>query len=1374
MKKFCYIFLLIILNLIFSVKSYSDIILSEGFEGTLDPRISFGLKGTFTDLPGIKNTTIFGSTKAYGFGRSTCPANCFWNYVDTLKITFATPTYIQDIQFKDAELYGNWGSEGYIYLDGVDLGGGYAFSKIPPNDHIADITFRNHTYNVNKVVQEICFINIDITTESEVFIDDILITGGSPQIASTNQIDFGRIVCENQKDFSIWVKNSGTGDLTINSASFQGTNSSNFSLISPNIPDIISQNDSVLYNVRFQAITPGNYSAQLVLHNNTNSVDSVWGINLTAIKDSINFILTTDTLNFGILCPNVAINDSVNITNVSSISTRFFRSNVNLPFELVNPDPIATQFGINESRNINFHFRGSKDTGIFISNFTITDSCNRIKRLILKAEVRKPFANAGADQTICSRDSVLIGMPSSAGLPPYTYNWTPPDFLSNPNIAQPIIKPVNNGSSKLTLKYKVRVTDQRGCFDEDSIIITVNPSPDVKILASGNTTLCKGDSVLLTASPSGANYSYNWSNGSNSQFIYAKESGQYIATVTNTITGCKDTASVYINVNPAPSSAITVKGNTMICPGDSTILSATGSIDYTYKWSTGENTQNITVKKAGIYSVTVTNDYGCSSTDSVEIKIIPPLSLTMDKTGIDFGDLDPCSSKKIDSINILNTGSEDATIVQVISTDNAFSLVSPIPQFIIPNGNSILVKISFSSSIANIHTGKIQLVSVCGDTFSFNVTGRKLHPFVSSDSISNIDFGQSCIENSVTIDTVITIYNKGTADAVFQVPVVSTPPFSVINPKFPLTLKAGDSIKVTIRYIAGAEGFFNLSAMFPYKIGTCPDDTIPIDLNAIRYRSELTTSTPLINMPDMCECEIAKDTTITIFNTGNAPDTLWEVVTDLNSKYVKPSPLPIIIQPGDSVQLTLQFTPISIDTVTSIIKLYFNPCDKSISITMTGRKNGVGFVPPDTIKFGEFVLCRDSSMNQNLTVTNKNCNSELGRITNVIINSPAFQSDIHVNDTLPYNGTKTYNITYKPTSSSDTSAILEIHYEPCSIIKKIVLTGKATNPALIASNVDFGITFQNQISTGELTLKNTGTTIDTVTDLSGIKTPFSFVPPTPTFPIILNPGDSVKIKISYSPQTRNIDTCVLTATIEPCNIVSTCKLFGNSTSYATTVVYIDSANVNAGENVILHLNLKHSENLTQSGITGFQARFGFNKTMLYPKFKPDKDSIIDNERIIEVSGTVPNGFTQGILKDLPFIAALGDSECTVMRIDTVIWQGGPYEVVQENGQFCLNNVCQKGKGPRLFEDNGTVSLMICKPNPVSGSGEIDFEVIEEAYTTLYLYDILGNKVKVLYEGITEAGKYTVYFSTNDLTQGMYLYILQTPTLILSNKLGVIK
>lgn len=162
--------------------SSASVIFSEDFEdGVLDPAVSVTSTGTFSSAPGIAASSVFGSTKAFAFGRSTCGASCFDSYSTAFDINFDTPTYVSKLSFKDIEMFGNWGSEGFIYLDGVAFnptpGAGYVFSRNPVNDGNADSAYRELSFDIGQNLSRIRLYVTDITSVSEVFIDDIIVEG---------------------------------------------------------------------------------------------------------------------------------------------------------------------------------------------------------------------------------------------------------------------------------------------------------------------------------------------------------------------------------------------------------------------------------------------------------------------------------------------------------------------------------------------------------------------------------------------------------------------------------------------------------------------------------------------------------------------------------------------------------------------------------------------------------------------------------------------------------------------------------------------------------------------------------------------------------------------------------------------------------------------------------------------------------------------------------------------------------------------------------------------------------------------------------------------------------------------------------------------
>jgi N-acetylneuraminic acid mutarotase len=156
--------------------------------------------------------------------------------------------------------------------------------------------------------------------------------------------------------------------------------------------------------------------------------------------------------------------------------------------------------------------------------------------------------------------------------------------------------------------YSVTVADQSGCSSTCNETVTVSAGPSCAI--GGNLTVCQGGSTQLCA-PAGLS-SYAWSTGETTRCITTGV-GNYSVTVSNQ-SGCSSSCNASVIEGNGTSCSIT--GSTTICTGGTTQLCASSGAFYV--WNTGATTQCITIG-VGSYSVTVTDNGGCSSTCSASV-----------------------------------------------------------------------------------------------------------------------------------------------------------------------------------------------------------------------------------------------------------------------------------------------------------------------------------------------------------------------------------------------------------------------------------------------------------------------------------------------------------------------------------------------------------------------------------------------------------------------------------------------------------------------------------------------------------------------------------------------------------------------------------
>lgn len=169
--------------------------------------------------------------------------------------------------------------------------------------------------------------------------------------------------------------------------------------------------------------------------------------------------------------------------------------------------------------------------------------------------------------------------------------------------------------------------DGFGCVNSSSQAVTVYPLPPAVATPLGSTTFCQGQNLILYSNSGTGNV---WNpGGQTTQFISVNQAGSYTVTVTDA-NGCTATsAPVVVTVNPLPEPVIVGNGPLAFCQGGSVTLSTTQSYDQ-YFWSNGVNTPTNTVSASDDYTVTVTDNNGCSNTSqpiTVTVHPLPPADL---------------------------------------------------------------------------------------------------------------------------------------------------------------------------------------------------------------------------------------------------------------------------------------------------------------------------------------------------------------------------------------------------------------------------------------------------------------------------------------------------------------------------------------------------------------------------------------------------------------------------------------------------------------------------------------------------------------------------------------------------------------------------
>jgi PKD repeat protein len=249
-----------------------------------------------------------------------------------------------------------------------------------------------------------------------------------------------------------------------------------------------------------------------------------------------------------------------------------------------------------------------------------------------------PTIQTGPNPTICAGASVQLAVTGGV-----SYSWSPATGLSCANCTNPIASPAT------TTTYTVTGTSAAGCSNTAQVTVTVSPIPAVSASAT-DSNICAGDTTQLMAT--GGN-TFLWSPATGlSCTTCANPKATPTVTTTYTVTGsgntgCANTASVTITVNPLPTVAA---ANQSVCSGFSAQLVASGASSYTWSPATGLSCTNCaspiaTPTATTTYTITGTSSAGCvkSSQATVTVNQPPVLTLTNNQT-ICNGDAIPLSA----------------------------------------------------------------------------------------------------------------------------------------------------------------------------------------------------------------------------------------------------------------------------------------------------------------------------------------------------------------------------------------------------------------------------------------------------------------------------------------------------------------------------------------------------------------------------------------------------------------------------------------------------------------------------------------------------------------------------------------------------------
>ena len=381
-----------------------------------------------------------------------------------------------------------------------------------------------------------------------------------------------------------------------------------------------------------------------------------------------------------------------------------------------------------------------------------------------------PAVIVGGNTVACDGETITL---SASGADSYVWSTgeTTASIQVTSNVSSVTVTGTTNGCSS----------------DVVSIPLTWKPTPVVAV--SGNTTICEGESVTLTAS--GAD-SYVWSTGATTASITLSPSANTSVTVTGTTNGCSSdivTSNIVVNANPI----VSISGPTVVCEGDLVTLTASGAAQYT--WADGSTTASVQFNATAdtTVQVTGTNAAGCSTVSNISITVNPtPVVTVSGDNSVCVGETITLTASGADSY-VWSTG---ATTASITVTDSAVHNVSVVGTTNGCSSTSVNTNLTWILNPDVVISAPSQVCS--GDVITFTASGADSYVWSTGATTASITM-------TATTDTIVSVTgtsNGCSTTTVSSNVVVNTTPVVAVSGN--TTICNGESVTLTA---SGADSY---------------------------------------------------------------------------------------------------------------------------------------------------------------------------------------------------------------------------------------------------------------------------------------------------------------------------------------------------------------------------------------------------------------------------------------------------------------------------------------------------------------------------------------------------------------------------------------
>ncbi|MDA3821140.1 MAG: PKD domain-containing protein, partial [Bacteroidales bacterium] len=161
--------------------------------------------------------------------------------------------------------------------------------------------------------------------------------------------------------------------------------------------------------------------------------------------------------------------------------------------------------------------------------------------------------------------------------------------------------------------YSLSTTDVFGFESIDSIYVRY-----LADFSLSDTSICYGDTIIMSVALD-SSYAFLWSDASTDSLLEITGAGSYWLEITDSL-GFSIRDSFVVVVDSFPYYA-NLGADVSVCEGEEISLLSGTSEAVTYLWNTGETTSSKQIDTSGIYSLIVSDSFGCTAYDTISVTV---------------------------------------------------------------------------------------------------------------------------------------------------------------------------------------------------------------------------------------------------------------------------------------------------------------------------------------------------------------------------------------------------------------------------------------------------------------------------------------------------------------------------------------------------------------------------------------------------------------------------------------------------------------------------------------------------------------------------------------------------------------------------------